>query len=161
MLHEVGTLPGPRRKHRLGAVMYPAYFGPNLAGLNPDDIAGAQAIYGPRLPDAYDAASANDTPEYASPVTVAASGQTFIDADLTTIADIDYYRVTVPAGAGPVISVTAESSRSLLQPRLTILDANGSVLGEASADDYGQGALLQVSTVGHRTDHRGGFTGGR
>ena len=148
MLHEMG--------HALGLGESSVYRGGNVSrvfwadrmGLKPDDIAGAQAIYGPRLPDAYDAAAANDTPEYASPVTVAATGQTFIDADLTTVADMDYYRVTVPAGAGPFISVTAEGSRSLLQPRLTILDANGNVLGEASADDYGQGALLQVSTVG-------------
>ncbi len=145
-LHEIGHSLGLMESNVAFTIMN-QYWGPRTKLTN-DDIAGAQAIYGPRLPDAYDAATPNDAPEYASPVIAAASGQTYIDADLTTIADIDYYRVTVPAGAGSVLSVTAESGRSLLQPRLSILDANGSVLGEASAADYGQGALLQVNTVG-------------
>lgn len=123
-------------------VMYP--YLQNFTALTPDDISGIQAIYGPRTADSYDLAGSNNTPDTASDVTAAATGQTFVNGDITTLGDLDHYGFVVPAGAAPVVSITAEGGISLLQPRIRIFDATGVMLREVSAVGYGKGALLQL-----------------
>jgi hypothetical protein len=143
-IHETGHSLGLKDSTVFPSRMYPAIY-KVFNQLEQDDINGIQAVYGPRLADAYDATAANDTPQTASVITVAASGQTFINGDLTTMADVDHYRFVVPADAAPVLSVTAEANRSLLQAKLKVFDGSGTLISEASAADYAQGVLLQVA----------------
>ncbi len=144
-LHEFGHSIGLNHS-TFGNVMFGGIY-KVYSQLEQDDINGAQAIYGPRLPDAYDSSANNDTPATASIVTIAPSGPTFINGDLTTTADLDHYRFTVPAGAPAVLSVTAIGGQSLLQSTLRLHDALGNILAEVSAPGYGQTALLQFNGV--------------
>src|SRR5262249_22975634 len=60
MLHEFGHSLGLAHSQYSTAVMYPTIMAV-YSGLNSDDIAGIQAIYGARRADAYDVAAANDS----------------------------------------------------------------------------------------------------
>src|SRR5207249_3670411 len=87
-----------------GTVMYGTYSGVK-SGLSADDVAGIQELYGPRQPDAYDASAANDTLDAASPLSLA-DGRAHFRAELTSQADVDYYRVIAPASATSQIDLT-------------------------------------------------------
>jgi Matrixin len=143
MLHEFGHSFG--LDHSSGAVM-DAYYHGVLSGLTADDVAGIQALYGARLPDAYDAASPNDTTATATSLGTDSSGQASVTADLTTLADLDYFRLTVPAGGDGTLTVTLDAGAiSLLAPRLCVYDANGALVGSAEA---GYGGVVSVPLTG-------------
>src|SRR5206468_6056639 len=97
MLHEVGHTLGLAHSLDTTAVMSGSFSGTPVAGLAADDIAGIQAIYGARKPDAYDAQASNDTQATATALTLS-SGAVTVNADLTTMADVDYYKVIAPSG---------------------------------------------------------------
>lgn len=146
MMHEIGHSIGLMHSS-YGTVMYSALtpFTPN--NLTTDDINGAVSLYGPRQPDAFDALATNDTLETASEIAIGVTGVTFVSGDLTTTADVDFYKLTVPAGAGPVLAVTALAGQSLLTPALRIYDQTGAVVAQSAAADYGQGAFVQYQGV--------------
>lgn len=104
------------------------------AGLAASDIAAIQALYGPRAADDYDAARSNDTFTTATPLTAGLlGGKAVADADLTAVGDTDYFRFAAPV-AGGTASVTLQASGlSMLVPKLTVYNANGAVVGTASA----------------------------
>src|SRR5262249_51933493 len=111
-----------------------------------DDIAGIQAIYGTRRPDAYDAAAPNDTALTATALTLDGSGATTVNADLTTLADVDYYKVTAPASTNGNLTVTLDASQiSLFEGKVSVFDAGGNLLGAASATSYGQVVTLNLT----------------
>src|SRR5262245_683773 len=96
VMHEVG--------HGIGfnhSLVHPAVMEGGLWGVYPgpyaDDIAGVQAMYGVRKPDGYDAAASNDTLATATVLTLSYGGVAS-NADITTMADVDYYKVTAPTG---------------------------------------------------------------
>ena len=59
-LHESGLTIGLAETTDSTTVMYPVIES-NYTGLSADDIAGAQAIYGARKPDAYEGTSGNNS----------------------------------------------------------------------------------------------------
>jgi hypothetical protein len=139
LLHEVGHALGLGHSSA-GTVMYGAYTRIK-AGLSADDIAGIRAMYGARTPDSYDAAAPNDSPEAASPLTLISDTARF-RADLTSQADVDYYRVAARAET-LTVSVDARGL-SLLAPRVLVYESSGTLLGSAAAP-YGQTATLTLS----------------
>src|SRR5262249_37791837 len=74
-LHEAGHALGLAHSLDLSAVMAAAETGV-YTGLTADDVAGIQAIYGPRQPDAYDAKASNDTLATATPLALSSGGVT-------------------------------------------------------------------------------------
>jgi Matrixin/Fibronectin type III domain/Bacterial pre-peptidase C-terminal domain len=136
LLHESGHALG--LDHSVaGTVMYGASQGVET-GLTPDDIAGIQAMYGARRADSFDAAAANDNLGAATALTLTFGGVN-VRADVTSQADLDYYRV-VASGSSLTVSVDARNL-SLLAPKVSIYDAAGNLLATASAD-YGQVATV-------------------
>ena len=86
-------------------------------GLGADDIAGAQALYGPRLDDAFDAPARNDSIASATRLAPDTSGLIAVTADLTSLADVDHYGVVVPAGSDGTVTVSIDArALSLMAP---------------------------------------------
>jgi hypothetical protein len=144
-LHGAGLTIGLGETTNSATVMYPtierAY-----TGLSADDIAGAQAIYGARKPDAYEGSTGNNTLSTAYLLSLNTSGAFSINADLTKPGESDYFRVVAPTGGDGKLTVTLDAADySLLIPTLTVYDASGNVLGKATAASYGSKLTLNFS----------------
>ena len=95
------------------------------------------------MADAYDAAASNDV--LAKATLLSLSSRVTTHADLTNRADLDYYRVTLPAGGFGVLSVSVKTSGlSLLAPKLVVYDSAGALVASVSAS-YGNDAMLRLT----------------
>jgi hypothetical protein len=152
-LHEFGHTIGLDHSLASGAVMFATYNGTKRA-LPSDDAQGAQALYGTRTPDAFDAAADNGSFATASTLTsyldpVALTAQ-FSSLDVTTTADVDYYTFVAPAGSASTMTVNVQSAGlSLLRPAVTVYAADQTtVLGSANAAGSYNGGTLSVTVNG-------------
>jgi hypothetical protein len=144
LMHEIG--------HGIGfnhSLVDPAVMEGGLWGTYPgpyaDDIAGVQAMYGARKPDAFDAQAANDTLATASALTLSYGGIAF-NADITTMSDVDYYKVTAPAGTDGTLTVSVDARNlSLFDPKVAVYDSSGTLLATASASTYGDVATVKLT----------------
>src|SRR5262249_5368373 len=83
-------------------------------------------------PDAFDAVASNDTFASATALALAYGGVT-VSGDLTTVADVDYYRVTVPPGSDGTLTVSVDARNlSRLIPKVSVYDAAGNLVRPAS-----------------------------
>ncbi len=152
LLHETGHALGLAHAANPAEVMFEDYHGV-VSGLAPGDVAGIQALYGPRVPDAYqqqgqglglssavDLSGALGASQQATPAA---------PTELATIGDTEYFTVVAPAGAGPILQVTAQvAGLSLLSPQVSILDASGTPLDvEGDAAAWGDNVSAQVGGV--------------
>jgi hypothetical protein len=143
LLHETGHSLG--LGHTSGSVMNSSYQG-ILAGLTTDDIAGIRALYGARSEDSFDAALRNDSQAAATLITVDASGAKSLTGDLTSLADVDYFRVTAPAAFdGSMRAAVDARDISLLQARVLVYDGSGVLIGSANATTYEGMAEVNLS----------------
>jgi hypothetical protein len=145
LLHEIGHAIGLDHSTS-GSVMY-AYITGVYSGLTADDIAGAQALYGARQHDSFDASAANDSLATASVLSVSSSGTRTVAGDLTSMGDVDYYKLTAPVGTDGTLSVTLDArGRSLLSPKLSVYDAGGNFVTSADAGgDYGGFVTVELA----------------
>jgi hypothetical protein len=144
-MHEVGHAIG--LDHSVsGSVMY-AYITGVYSGLSADDVAGAQAIYGARQQDSYDAIAANDSLATATVLSVGSTGSRSVTADLTSMQDVDYYRVTAPTDTDGSLRVTLDArGKSLLAAKLSVYDANGNFVTSADAGgNYGGHVSVELA----------------
>ena len=119
-------------------------------GLTAADVANLRAIYGARTPDAFEGADGNDT--LARPTALPRDGSlasrfTAV-GDLTTMADVDYYKFNVPLLVGLTgVAVRLQAAGlSLLVPRVTVYDSAGQVVASAlSADPTSNDLSLQFA----------------
>jgi hypothetical protein len=155
MLHEFGHALGMAHAPDPAQVMYAVYQGVR-PGLSSGDIAGIQALYGPRTADAYQSQGQGTSFSTAIGLDGGLSGgqETLGNVSLATIGDVEYFAVTAPAGAGATLQVAASASgSSLLSPKVTVFDASGNVLANAAnpaafGDDVG--AQVNGVQAGHR-----------
>src|SRR5207248_16647 len=126
------------------AVMEGGLWG-TFPGPYPDDIAGVQAMYGARKPDAYDAATPNDSLATATALTLTSGGIT-TQADITTLADVDYYRVIAPSGTDGTFPVSVVARNlSLFAPNVSVFNPADALLATASASIYGDVATVHLA----------------
>lgn len=144
LLHETGHALGLGHG-TAGTIMYATIKGV-YSGLTADDIAGVQAIYGARAHDSFETAAGNNTFQTASTLALS-SGVTGLLADLTTLADVDYYRVRLPNGAEGTLTVSVDAGGiSLLSPKLSVYDGAGRRLAAADAGgQYGGKASITLN----------------
>jgi len=155
-LQEVGHALGLGNSADPTSAMYDAYLGPR-SGLSSGDVAAIQALYGARRHDAYDAARSNDA---LSSATVLNLGSLLlpkavrVTGDVTTAGDVDHYRITGPLTGLTTISLKT-AGVSLLAGKLTVLDAQGKVVGSGSSDTPltlalrpGQAYTIRVESAG-------------
>jgi hypothetical protein len=118
----VGNSPDP------ASVMYEYYQGPR-AGLSAGDVASIQNLYGARAADQYEGATGNGTLATATPL------KDVVEADLTTTADVDVYKFSVPLlSVGTRVKLQA-AGLSLVTAKLEILNSAGHVVATASTTD--------------------------
>lgn len=145
-LHEAGNILGLADRQEPDSVLFSRFTA--LTGLSAGDIAALQGLYGPRLPDAFEGPGGNDTLRTAAllrhPPGHAGAAPLVVAGDITTVADVDFFSIRLTAHySGPVTIRLQTAGVSQLIPRLTVLDAAGAVLGEASSTDP-MGAVLSV-----------------
>src|SRR5262249_33892812 len=71
-----------------------------------------------------------------------------VTADHTTIAEVDYYQGTAPAGGSGSLKVTLQSKRlSLPAPLLKVYDANPTQLASTSLSGYAGGTVTATVSV--------------
>lgn len=124
-LQESGHALGMGNSSDVASAMYEVY-GSARSGLSSDDIAGIQGLYGARSQDGYEGTNGNETLATATPF---AAG---LEADLTTIQDVDTYLFTADSAAGRWFRIKA-AGLSLVSAKLEVLDATGQVIGSAQA----------------------------
>lgn len=104
-------------------------------GLYADDVAAIQRLYGARRVDSYDAAGGNDTASKATSIPRASTGALVATGDLTTMADVDYYKFTAPALTATLSNVTVRlkaEGLSLLTAKVTVYDSAGRVVASSA-----------------------------
>jgi hypothetical protein len=152
LLHETGLAlglgeppPGPNE------VMESRYGGVR-AGLQPGDLAGIRAIYGPRVPDRFQQAGRGTGVSTAVDLTAfldSAHQATLTNLSLATIGDTEYFSVVAPNVPGASLQVTAVAADvSLLSPEVTVYDASGHVLDrDGNPSAYGDNVSAGVDQV--------------
>lgn len=135
-VHEAGHAFGLDHSTATGSVLNESYA--YHGGLSSGDIAAIQALYGARRPDAYDAAGGNNTAAAASSLPRVSTSQLLASGDLSTMADVDYYKFTAPALTSTLSAVTVRlkaEGLSLLTAKVTVLDSYGRVVTSSAATD--------------------------
>jgi hypothetical protein len=144
VMHEVGHAIGFNHSLNSPAVMEGGLWG-TYPGPYPDDIAGVQAMYGARNPDSFDAAASNNTLGTASALTLSYGGVAF-QADISSMTDLDYYKVTAPSGTSGTLTVSVDARNlSLFDPQVSVYSSSGTLLATASASTYGDVATVNLT----------------
>ncbi len=135
MLHETGHSLGLNEAPNPAEVMATDYGGLRT-GLEPGDIAGIQAIYGARTLDGYQSQGIGGG--FGNPIdlsgNLASSNQAVISGvSLSSIGSTEYYSFVAPSYAsGPLQVTAAAGSISMLSPQISIYNASGTLLAQAS-----------------------------
>ncbi len=140
MLHETGLALGLGETTAATAVMNRIYGGLRTQ-LDPVDVAGIQAIYGPRMPDPLQAlgqatsvGSAFDVSTLLAPIGGGQARVAVGGLSLDAIGDTEYFSVVAPAGGGPetLTAVANPQGISSLSPAVIIYNAAMQSLAGAS-----------------------------
>src|SRR5271157_3845875 len=151
VLHETGHSLGLNEAPNPAEVMA-IHYGGLRTGLEPGDIAGIQAIYGARTLDSYQ--SQGIGVGLGAPIdlssNLAASNQAVISGvSLSSIGNTEYYSFVAPSYASGALQVTAAASNiSMLSPQVSIYNASGTLLAEASnSSAWSDNVTASVSAV--------------
>lgn len=142
-LHEAGHSLGLEHSDTAGSVMHEGYA--YRTGLTAEDVAGLRALYGARDADAFDAVRSNGTASAASAIPkMPGSNSLLAVGDLTTLGDLDWYKLNVPGLlTGVSVRLSAEGL-SLLTGRLTVYNSSGRVVDtEVSYDPTNNDLLVR------------------
>lgn len=139
MLHEAGHTVGVSHSDDASSPMFPRLQGSRISNLTSADAAALQAQYGPRRADAWEGVAGNDTPTLAATLPLGEiDGQPYhavAAADLTSLADVDLYRVVLPQGVTLIDLRLQAAGVSLLTPRMSVLDVDGNVVASTQSLD--------------------------
>lgn len=135
LLHETGHALGLDHAPNPSTVMFAHYQGVRT-GLQPEDIAGIQALYGARTPDSFQSQGRGlgwSTSIDVTPALGSVGKATVGDVSLPTIGASEYFTVVAPNTPGATLQITAAAYNvSLLSPKLSVYDNSGNLLGTAS-----------------------------
>jgi hypothetical protein len=140
-LHEAGHVFGVGESTDPNSVMYSQLNGVKTH-LSDGDIASIQALYGTRAPDQYEGSNGNGSIGNATQIQESngyiGSTPLVVYGDITTASDLDYYMFRSPTSgySGPTSIRVQSSGRSLLAPKVSVYDASGRLLGQASSASH-------------------------
>jgi hypothetical protein len=160
-LHEIGHALGLGHSTLSSAAMYGLYNGVRT-GVSTDDAAGIRAIYSggkTRTPDAYNGSGVGTNGTFATAAditgTIDPTGLTSVvsNLDITALGQAEYFQFTAPAASAGSLTVLVQSrGLSLLTPKLSVYDANQTLLGSQSftllSGATEDGAILSVTVSG-------------
>ncbi len=148
-IHEFGHALGMGHSEISTASMYAGYTSAKQASTS-DDSTGLRTVYGGRQSDRFDASTSNNSYTNATDITPYFDGSQRISLaglDVSSSSDVDWYKVTVPAGGS--MTITMQSSRlSSLIPRVTVYNESLQSMGTAAGGRYGDTITVTVSGVG-------------
>jgi hypothetical protein len=153
MLHETGLALGLSEPPPGGAdVVMDTRYGGTRTWLMPGDIAGIQAIYGARTPDAYQARGQGTGMGSAVDLSTAVAGslQAAVgDVSLPAVGASEYFTVVVPPNGGDTLSVSASAAGiSLLSPAVSVYDASGRLVAtQSNPAAWSDAVSVQVAGV--------------
>jgi hypothetical protein len=149
MLHEAGHVFGLGDSTNSGSPMYDQY--QDNQQLTSSDIASLQALYGTRSLDPHEGSNGNNTINTATQIQFPGSytGTTplIVYGDIGSNSDVDVFAVRPLSNYnGPITFQFQSAGISLLTPKLTIVDSNGNVLGQAQASsDFGDTVTVHLN----------------
>ncbi|HTK75715.1 MAG TPA: matrixin family metalloprotease [Gemmataceae bacterium] len=155
MLHEFGHAFGLDENDDPNSVMYTRFSGVRT-GLSSGDIAAIQTLYGVRAPDSNEGSSGNDSPNKAMQIPFSQTSGGYTGAtplvmfgDVSTNKDVDYYSLRPLSGyTGPMTFRVRTTGVSLMEPRVTVTDASGKVLGQSqSTNALGDEVVVRLAKV--------------
>lgn len=129
LLNEAGNALGLADTDDGDSVMFTDYRGERDA-LSPADVTAIRALYGPRLPDANDAAGGNDG---LATATLLGDGTSAVAADLHRADDVDYYRLHAFGEGGRLSVRLIAAGESFLVGAIEVLRGDGTVIASAAA----------------------------
>lgn len=144
-LHEFGNLLGLQDNDADTTSALDGHYVGARTGLNATDVSRVQALYGARVPDAYEGTLGNNTQSTASVLTgvsdPAAAGRTRVVAngDITTAGDVDFYTFALPTGTTSMTARLGTAGKSLLAGRVDVYNASGVLVGSKSVTGPLQG----------------------
>ncbi len=145
MLHEAGLAFGMQDSvtDEL-SVMFNNYLGVRTS-LSAADVADFQSLYGLRAPDAYQGTTGDNSfaTAYALPALPATpDAPTAVQADLGRYGEAEFYKVTIPGGSMPPLTVNLTTAGiSSLLADVTVYNSSQQVLASSSAVDPMNGNL--------------------
>src|SRR5207245_1092259 len=81
----------------------------------------------------------------ATALTLSYGGVSF-NADITAMADVDYYKLTAPSGTDGTVTVSVDARNlSLFDPKVSVYNSSGTLLATASASTYGHVATVSLT----------------
>jgi len=141
-LQEAGHVFGMDNSSDPTSVMFEQYQGVR-PGLNADDVAGVQSLYGLRQPDQYEGTTGNDSLGAATSLYIGSGVQ--VGGDITTLQDADYYQLS-GLQSGSSVSIRLQTQGvSLLQGRITLYK-NGQAISSMAPSDINQNIKLMIPT---------------
>lgn len=150
--HEVGHALGLSHSEITTAIMAAIYPGVKT-DLTTDDVSGIRSIYSAglaRTADVYDTGNNNNSFSKATVIPVDPVTKTGLitDMDITTTADSDFFKITIPSGTNGTLKVTVQSAGlSLLAPKLYLY--NSAYAQKGYANGTGQyGTTLSLTLTG-------------
>ncbi|MDR3637623.1 MAG: DUF4214 domain-containing protein [Isosphaeraceae bacterium] len=159
VLHEAGHALGLGDEPAGTNVVMNGRYGGVRSGLLPGDIAGIDALYGARVPDAYQSLGEATSLGSAVDLSSALGGElqvTLNNTSLSSIGDAEYFSIVAPSYGGDTIAVTATAAGiSLLSPSVRIYNASGQqVATQSNPSSWGNAVTAQVTGVvpGQRYD---------
>jgi len=151
--HEIGHALGLGHSADSNAAMSSVYSGPR-PGPTGDDIAGIQAIWGPRVEDGLAQGWANFTPDRAANITpflYSSNNQILLsNQNIAKSGEGYWFRVDTPGNASNILSATVQSTNfSELSPRVEIYDGNlnGLVGTSAPTNAYGSSVTASIGNA--------------
>jgi hypothetical protein len=124
--------------------------------LTASDIAALQSLYGSRAPDPHEGSGGNNRIDKATSIQAPGGSGSYTGStpfveygDITTNQELDFYSFKAPSGYAGTVTIRLQSAGiSLLNPHLTLLDAQGNVLGDVeSTSDTGDVVTLHLSQI--------------
>jgi len=129
LLHEACHVFGLDHSTDPSSPMFERFHTAEEPSLTAADISRLQALYGARLPDAFDATGSNGTLASATPLSIVTAdgraGRVTAEGDITTLDDVDVYRIVVPDGVQSLDVRLVAAGSSLLMSRMSLLNAAG------------------------------------
>ncbi len=145
-VHEAGHSLGLDHSSVPNSVLNESYH--DVTQLGAGDVANVHKLYGLRTADAFDAVSPNNTSATAAWIPTYGLTQLRAQGDLTTPADLDFYKfnIGIVGSLTPVVVRLQASDSSLLTAKLTVLNSSGSVVASKTAlSPHGNDLAIQFS----------------
>lgn len=157
LLHEVGHVIGLDHSDSPTSVMY-SHLNANTR-LSAEDVAAAQALYGERQADVWDAQQSNNSAGSATKIALSQSSGGFQGAaplvkfgDIAGARDVDYYSIRSFSGYQGSLTIRLQSlGLSLLAPSLTVTDDQGRTVGRVlSTGSFGDSVQVRIAQADPR-----------